>query len=46
MEAENDPHLVDENPEDHIGDEIFDPWEDDEQTDWPSGSIELPEVSE
>jgi len=27
------PHLVDEDPEDHIGDEQKDPWED-EQSGW------------
>lgn len=24
--ADNDPHPVDENPEDHCGDEVPDPW--------------------
>ena len=32
----NDPHPVPEDPEDHIGDEIKDPWADPEQTDWPN----------
>lgn len=29
-------HPVDEDPEQHIGDETKDPWADDEQTDWPN----------
>ena len=39
-----DAHAADpdEVPEDHIGDEIPDPWADDNQTDWPNaGPIEL-----
>lgn len=28
------PHTVDENPEEHIGEETADPWADDAQTDW------------
>ena len=32
------PHPVDENPEDHIGDELKDPWDDETQTDWPSNT--------
>ena len=36
-EVERHPaHPVDEDPEDHIGDEIIDPWLDDEQKDWPN----------
>lgn len=30
-----DPHPVDEDPEEHIGEKIPDPWEDPEQEDWP-----------
>lgn len=30
-----DPHPVDEDPEENIGDEIPDPWSDPEQADWP-----------
>lgn len=30
-----DPHEVDENPEELMGEEILDPWLDEEQTDWP-----------
>ena len=29
-------HPVDEDPEDHIGDETPDPWSDDDQKDWPN----------
>ena len=29
-------HPVDENPEEHIGDETPDPWNDEDQTDWPN----------
>lgn len=37
-----DPHAndPDENPEDHIGDEIPDPWSDPSQVDWPDGMVE------
>jgi hypothetical protein len=28
-----DPHPVDEDPEDHIGDPVLDPWDDDEDGD-------------
>lgn len=36
-EVERHPaHPVDEDPEDHIGDELIDPWLDDEQKDWPN----------
>jgi hypothetical protein len=34
-------HEVDEDPEQHLGDVIDDPWHDDSQTDWPSGSVEV-----
>lgn len=37
----NDPH---EDPEQHIGQVIADPWEDERQTDWQTPSIPLPEV--
>jgi hypothetical protein len=36
-----DPHPVNEDPEDLIGPEIADPWSDDRQTDWPNEEIEV-----
>jgi hypothetical protein len=36
-------HPVDEDPEDHLGEEIPDPWADNEQVDWPNGEVEMPE---
>lgn len=33
-----DPH---EDPEDHVGKEIPDPWEDSSQMDWPNEVVEL-----
>lgn len=44
MAEANDPHEVHEDPEQHLGKEIADPWEDPEQEDWPTGSIDVPEV--
>lgn len=38
-------HPVDEDPEQHIGDQIADPWDDESQTDWPNGSVDYPGVS-
>jgi len=38
----DNPHLVDEDPEDYIGAEILDPWEDPTQLDWPNGEVALP----
>lgn len=36
------PH-VDQEPEEHIGKELIDPWVDPKQTDWPNAEdIELP----
>lgn len=35
-------HPVNEDPEDHIGRELPDPWDDSEQTDWPNGSVDVP----
>lgn len=33
--AETDPHPVDEDPEEHIGEELPDPWDDlDENGEW------------
>lgn len=29
-------HVVEENPEDHLGVETKDPWVDETQTDWPN----------
>lgn len=31
----SNPHEVDEDPEQYIGEEIPDPWDDPKQTDWP-----------
>lgn len=36
-------HPVNEDPEEHIGDELIDPWVDPEQTDWPNASKNQPE---
>lgn len=36
----NNPHKFGEDPEDHIGAEISDPWVDDAQTDWPNETDE------
>lgn len=33
-------HPVDENPEEHIGDETRDPWDDEDQKDWPNAHTE------
>jgi hypothetical protein len=35
---ENLAHIVEENPEEHIGDVTKDPWDDPEQTDWPTNT--------
>lgn len=41
-EVERNPaHPVDENPLDHIGDEIKDPWTDRTQKDWPANTSEV-----
>lgn len=42
-DALNNPHPVEEDPEDHIGDVIPDPWDDPEQTDWPQATEEAAE---
>lgn len=42
---QNPAHPVDEDPEQHLGDEINDPWDDETQTDWPNGSVDYPGVS-
>ena len=36
-----DPHAAapDEDPLDHLGPEIPDPWDDDEQTDWKTQTV-------
>jgi hypothetical protein len=36
----SNPHEVDEDPEQHIGEPMRDPWEDPEQTDWPMAKKE------
>lgn len=35
-----DPDAVDEDPEQCVGEEIPDPWDDEEQTDWPQDDEE------
>lgn len=35
-----DPHLVDEDPEEHLGAEILDPWVDPTQLDWPNNEVD------
>lgn len=42
--VENAAHPVDEDPEQHMGDETNDPWDDETQTDWPGGVVNLPGV--
>jgi hypothetical protein len=39
----NDP---DENPEDHLGEVIADPWDDPRQTDWATTTLDLSELAE
>lgn len=34
-------HEVDEDPEEHLGDTIEDPWDSDAQTDWQGGPREV-----
>lgn len=34
-------HRVTEDPEQHIGPVIKDPWDDDEQTDWPNETVDI-----
>lgn len=38
-----DPHAraPEEDPEEHIGEVIPDPWDDPEQTDWPNETVEV-----
>jgi hypothetical protein len=40
-ERGTDPHAAapDEDPMDHLGPEIPDPWDDDEQTDWKTQTV-------
>jgi len=41
--VEVDPiHPVDENPEEHMGDVMPDPWDDPQQEDWPTNSDYTP----
>jgi len=42
----SDPHPVVEDPEEHIGEEMPDPWDDPNQTDWPTNSDLAKEVTE
>jgi hypothetical protein len=39
----NDPHAAapDEDPLEHLGEEIPDPWDDDAQTDWVTQTVEV-----
>lgn len=43
VELPEDPHAAapEENPEDHIGNEIADPWTDEGQQDWPNEEVEV-----
>ena len=38
-----DPHAADpdEDPLEHLGDVIPDPWDDDDQTDWRTATVEV-----
>ncbi len=38
------PHPVHEDPEQHIGDQIPDPWADPTQTDWPAAEVNIDDV--
>ena len=40
-ERKTDPHAAapDEDPLKHLGEEIPDPWDDDEQTDWATRTV-------
>jgi hypothetical protein len=42
----NNPHVnnPDEDPEDHLGEVIPDPWDDPEQPDWVTTALDLDEV--
>jgi hypothetical protein len=33
------PHIVQEDPEDHIGEEVPDPWDDPSRPDWPAVEV-------
>lgn len=44
--TDKNPHPVDENPENFIGQQTSDPWEDDSQTDWPTETVDTSEVNE
>jgi len=53
MAAENppaqpvvDPHLVDEDPEELLGEVILDPWADNTQLDWPNNDDEQDDETE
>ena len=35
-----EPHELEEDPEQHVGPEIKDPWADDNQLDWPNNEDE------
>lgn len=35
-EGTPEPHAVEEDPENHLGPIIKDPWDDPDQTDWPN----------
>lgn len=40
MTEVEEPHEADEDAEENMGDELPDPWEDAEQTDWPKNEEE------
>lgn len=40
---ENPAHTEDEDPEQHLGEVTNDPWDDESQTDWPTGPVNYPE---
>lgn len=42
----NNPHPVEEDPEEHVGRRRKDPWADDKQTDWPNNDAELDDSGE
>lgn len=44
----DDPHArgPQEDPRDHIGEVILDPWDDSAQTDWPNHAMELDAAGE
>lgn len=42
MTTQENPHPVeDEDPEEHIGEAMLDPWDDDDQPDWPNEEVKI-----